>query len=170
MENYKKVYKAICVGNGILHGLLVIFILCCSFWPFREGENFYQVFNGFFNSGFGAIEPVFILFLLFAAGVFSFLAIRRPAFSLATAAFSFIFFVMAVFPYSVEAVVAGLTSPWLGSAMADYQQGFHLIGNAGYVLYWELAFVPYTLISSFIINNSKTKKGGNCGPDRKAGH
>lgn len=152
MVTYNKIYKGISIGNAVLHGLLVIFVLGCGFLPFRGEENFYQVFSGSFGTKFPAIEPAFVLLPLIAAGVFSVLSIRHPAFSFGSIFFSLAYPLLLSLPMIADVVVGIFSTPWWMGAtepanpLPKYQLGSHLLANVSYLFYWELAFAVYAFV------------------------
>ena len=75
-------------------------------------------------------------------------------FSFMTVVCSVSFFVIAVLPYSIEAMIVGFASPWISGSMSIFGIGFDLIMAASYIFYFDIAFFIYSLITSFI--RSKT--------------
>lgn len=152
---YDKIYKIISFINFLIHILLCVFIIIVGFLPFRETQNFYEVFTGFFGEELSELHPYFILSILFSACAFAFFAIKRPLFSILTLILSFFCFVIIEFPYSFEAAFVEFTSKWIASSMSNYGIGFTLIGYASYVIYFEFAFAMYSL-AIWLIRHKRT--------------
>jgi len=55
-----------------------------------------------------------------------------------------------VFAYSIEAMIVGFSSPWIGGSMSAYKIGFKLIGAISYIVYFDLAFLIYSVITLII--------------------
>ena len=157
MEKREKIYRYVSVSYAVLQFALAVFILFCSFLPFREEKNFYQVFHSFFHSPLGAAEPVLFLIFPYIAALFAFLSIRWPAFSLGTLVFSAAFFLIVEFPRAIESAIDNFASPWIGSHMSAYHIGYDLMSYASHVLLLERVFVVYSLA----VLAQRPRKGAN---------
>ena len=51
---------------------------------------------------------------------------------------------------ATEAMIVGFASPWISGSMSTYGIGFDLIVGASYVLYFDIAFFVYSIITLFI--------------------
>ena len=80
----------------------------------------------------------------------AFLAIKRPLISFFVIVCSASFFVIATLPYSIEAMIIGFASPWIGGSMSAYGIGFDLIVAASYTVYFDIAFFIYSVVTLFI--------------------
>lgn len=145
MERNDRIYKVVSIVSTGLHVALFVFLLVCSFPPFHEGRSFYQEFSGYFGSFFSMSHPILLLALPLAAAVFAFFSIKQPLFSLGIVVFSMAFFILIVMPYTIEAMIIGISSPWIGSTMSTYQNGCWFMFRASYILYFEWAFALYAL-------------------------
>lgn len=155
-EIYDEIYKIVSILNFLIHLLLCIFVVIVSFLPFRKSSNFYEAFTSFFGKTLGTLQPYLVLSLLILSCVGTFLAIKRPAFSI-WLCFSFAFFLIMVLPYSIEAMVFALSSPWIDGPSIDsltssYGIGYTLMGYASHVGYLDLAFILYSFVTLFVRN------------------
>jgi len=87
----------------------------------------------------------------------SFFAIKRPLFSFIVLVCTFIFFLIYIIPYSIEIVMFGFTSPWIGGSMSTYQISFKLIGAVSHIVEFDIAFLLYSIIT-LIIRVRKNKQ------------
>ena len=145
-----KIYCIAGICSFLLHICVFVFVMVVGFLPFREGQNFYECFIGFFGETLSAIQPYLVMAILFLSGVMAFFAIKQPLCSCAVLVCSLSFFVIAVFPYSIEGMIVGLASPWIGVNMATYKISFELIDAASYIVYFDIAFWIYSVITLII--------------------
>ena len=145
-----KVYHVASICNFCLHICLFVIVTLVGFLPFREEQNFYECFIGFFGKKLSAFQPYFVMVILFLSCVMSFFAIKRPIFSFFVLGCCLTFFVIAILPYSIEAMIVGFSSPWIGGSMSAYKIGFKLISAISYVVYFDLAFLIYSVITLII--------------------
>lgn len=94
MRPWDKIYKFASITYFIIHILVFIFVIIIGSLPFREGENFYQVFTGYFGSTFPVIHPYVLLLVLLLSGICAFFTIRQPEASFTVAILSFAFFML----------------------------------------------------------------------------
>jgi len=134
-----------------------VFVVIVGFLPFRDNKNFYECFIGFFGDTFSTIQPYFLMSILFLSCVMSFFAIKRPLFSFIVLVCTFIFFLIYIIPYSIEIVMFGFTSPWIGGSMSTYQISFKLIGAVSHIVEFDIAFLLYSIIT-LIIRVRKNKQ------------
>ena len=135
-----KIYRIISIISFYLHICIYIFVSVVGFLPFREKQNFYDCFVGFFGNTLSIVQPYFVMAILLFSCVAAFFAIKRPSFSFFVLASSVAFFVIATLPYSIEAMIIGFASPWIGGSMATYKIGFDLICKISYTFYFDIAF------------------------------
>lgn len=145
-----KIYRIISVCGFVLHVCIFAFVLMVGFLPYYEKCNFYDCFIGFFGDRLSSLQPYLVMMPLLLSCVGGFCAIRRPLFSFVIVLCSTSFFVIATLPYSVEAMVVGFMSPWVHGNMSTYGVGFDLIVAASYVVYFDIAFAVYSVITLFI--------------------
>ena len=149
-----KIYHIVSICSLVLHICVFVFVIIVAFLPFHEKRNFYESFIGFFGNSLSFIQPYFVMMILFLSCLGAVFAIKRPMFSFMTVVCSVSFFVIAVLPYSIEAMIVGFASPWISGSMSIFGIGFDLIMAASYIFYFDIAFFIYSLITSFI--RSKT--------------
>lgn len=150
MQKYNKIYKVASIVNLCIHIVLFILIVAVSFLPFRENQNFYGAFTGFFGARVEVVHPYLILSLLLLACVCALFAIKHPALSCVVLIFTFAFFAIMIFPYVFEAAFVGFSSPWIGTSMSSYHIGFDYMNRASNVIYFDFAFTIYSLVTLFI--------------------
>ncbi len=150
MKKHCKIYRIASISNLIIHCFLFIFVVIVSFCPFREGQNFYQLFNGYFFSLAGKLQPFLILSLILFSCLFSFLTIKKPLFSIAIFFTTIVFFTIVSAPYISDSLIFGLSSPWVGGDFPNYQIGFHLINYSSYIGYLDFLFIIYSFIVFFV--------------------
>ena len=149
-----KIYHITSVCAFVLHICVFVFVVTVGFLPFCEKRNFYECFIGFFGQALNYFQPYFVTAILFISCMGAFFSIKRPLFSFLVVACTISFFVIATLPYSIEAMIVGFASPWIGGSMSTYGIGFDLIVDASYVFYFDIAFFVYSIITLFI--RSKT--------------
>ena len=154
MTKNDKIYHITSVCAFVLHICVFVFVVIVGFLPFCENRNFYDCFIGFFGQALNNVQPYFVMAILFLSCVGAFLSIKRPLASFLVVACTISFFVIATLPYSIEAMIVGFASPWIGGSMSTYGIGFDLIVGASYVFYFDIAFFVYSIITLFI--RSKT--------------
>jgi len=147
MSKCDKIYRIISVINFLLFICLFVFVTHVGFLPFREEQNFYECFTGFFGETLSTIQPYLVMAILFLSCIMAFFAIKRPLFSSFIWVCSLAFFVIATLPYAIEAMIVGLASPWIGGSMATYKIGFELINAVSRILYFDIAFLIYSAIT-----------------------
>lgn len=145
-----KIYRIVSVCGFLLHIFVFVFLVIIAFLPYREKQNFYECFTGFFDESLSIIQPYIVMAILLFSFVMAFLAIKRPWISALTLILSLSFFVTATLPYSIEAMIIGFASPWIGGSMATYGIGFKLIVAVSYIVYFDIAFFIYSVITLFI--------------------
>lgn len=150
MSKKDKIYHIISIISFCLHICVFIFVTVIGFLPFMEQQNFYDCFVGFFGNTLSAAQPYFVMVILFLSCVAAFLAINRPSFSFFVLACSLSFFVIATLPYSIEAMIVGFSSPWIGGSMSTFRIGFDLICKISYTIYFDMAFFIYSMFTLFI--------------------
>ncbi len=151
-----KIYRIVSIINFILHICVFMFVVVVGFLPFLENYNFYECFVGFFGKALSTLQPYFLMTVLLLTCIFAFLAIKKPSFSILMLASTLSFFVTAIMPYAIEAMVVGFASPWVSASMSTYNIRFKLIGVASYIVYFDMAFLVYSIITLIIrgIRNS----------------
>ena len=117
MKKYNKVYKVISIINFALAVATFIYAFVASFLPYRNGVALVEGGNVFY----------FVTVPLFVSGIFAFIAIKFPMFSVPMPILSFASFWFAIDPYLAELVYVGLSSKWIKSEMASYGIGFELL-------------------------------------------
>ena len=146
MKRYNLIYRHIGVGNAIVHSLLMAFLMIVSFLPFYDDCNFYQ-FGGLY------------LLIPLAATVLAWLAVKWPLWFLLSLALTGLFFFVLIFCYTVDVMIVGFSSPWVDSAMGDWQQGFTVMTAAVNILYWDAAFGVYAAVTAVVrMANRKREK------------
>ncbi len=155
MTKNDKIYKIVSIFGFALHSLVFVFVAVAGIFPFRENQNFYECFVGFFGDFLGVLQPYFILSILLSSCVIAFFAIKRPILSIFTSVCSFAFFLIIILPYCIEAMVVGFSSPWIGGEMASYKIAFDLMANASCIIYFDFAFIVYAGITLVL----RIKKG-----------
>ena len=145
-----KIYRIVSVCNFLLHIFVFVFVVIIAFLPYREKQNFYECFVGFFDERLSTIQPYIVMAILLLSCVMAFLVIKRPWLSMLILISSSSFFVIATLPYSIEAMIIGFASPWIGGSMATYGIGFKLIVAVSYIVYFDIAFFVYSVITLFI--------------------
>lgn len=150
MSRLDKVQKAAGILFFGLHICIFVFVavICCL--PFKGDRNFYECFAGYFGEVLSAAHPYFLLAILALSCVAAFFAIKRPSFSVAVLIFSLMFFVMAVMPYCIEAMVVGLMHQWVGGEMSEYQSGFKLLVGASYVVYADAVYILFCFVTAIL--------------------
>ena len=88
--------------------------------------------------------------IMFISCVPALLAIKYPPISFFTGVCTLFFFLIVVLPYSFEAAFVGLASPWIGAEMSTYGIGFELMGAASYIIYFDMAFFIYSIMTILI--------------------
>ena len=96
------------------------------------------------------IHPYLILLVLVASCVCAFFAIKKPAISILMLVSTFAFFLIIALPYSIEAAVVGFSSPWIGGSVGSYQIGFSLMGYGSYLIYTDIAFTIYAIVTALL--------------------
>ncbi len=150
MTKNDRIYHIVSICSFVLHFCVFVFVLIVAFLPFCEKRNFYECFIGFFGSNLSTIQPYFLMAILLLSCVGAFFAIRQPLFSFMIIVCSVSFFVIAALPYSIEAMIVGFASPWIGGNMSTYGIGFDLIFAASDVFYFDIAFLIYSIITLVI--------------------
>ncbi len=145
-----KIYRIASICSFLLHICVFVFVTFVGSLPFREGQNFYECFIGFFGETLSTIQPYLVMAILFLSCVAAFFAIKWPLFSIFVWGGSLTFFVVATLPYSIEAMIVGFASPWIGGSMATYKIGFELMGAVSYIVYFDMAFLVYSVITLII--------------------
>lgn len=145
-----KIYHIASIFSFVLHICVFVFVIIVAFLPFFEKRNFYECFTGFFGSNLSTVQPYFVMAVLFLSCVGAFLAIKRPLFSFLVVSCVMSFFVIATLPYSIEAMIIGFASPWIGGSMSNYGIGFDLIVSVSYIFYFDIAFLIYSVVTLFI--------------------
>lgn len=151
MSKNDKIYRIASIVSLGLHIFVFVFVLFVSFLPFHENKNFYECFTGYFGENLSIYQPYFIMAILFLSCVTALLAIKYPPISFLTAVCTLSFFVIIILPYSFEAAFVGLVSPWISAEMSTYGIGFELMGAASYIIYFDIAFFFYSIITIFIM-------------------
>lgn len=147
MTKNDKIYKIVSIFGFALHICIFVFIAVAGFFPFRENQNFYECFVGFFGNFLGILHPCFIMSILLLSCLMAFFAIKRPDFSIFISVCSFAFFLIIILPYCIEAMVVGFSAPWIGGEMATYKIGFDLMGKASCIIYFDFAFIVYSAVT-----------------------
>lgn len=147
MKN-EKIYRIVSNISFIIHSCVFVFVIIVSFLPYNEGKNFYQVFSGFFGEVLSPVQPIFMLIVLFSGCVFSFFAIKKPLLSIIAAVLTFLFFFAEALPIVVEAILVSLFSRLSGETdISAYQIGYKLMNTASFIIYFDFAFVLYSIIT-----------------------
>ncbi len=154
MTKNDKIYHIVSICSLVLHICVFVFVIIVAFLPFCEKRNFYECFIGFFGNTLSAVQPYFVMAILFLSCVGAFFSINRPLFSFFVVACTISFFVIATLPYSIEAMIIGFASPWISGNMSTYGIGFDLIVATSYVFYFDISFLIYSIITLLI--KSKT--------------
>ena len=150
MVKNDKIYHIVSICNFLLHIWLFVFVVIVGFLPFCGNRNFYECFIGVFGSTLSTVQPYFVMAILFLSCFGAFLTIKRPLFSFLTVACVMAFFVIATLPYSIEAMIIGFASPWIGGGMSTYGIGFDLIVAVSYIFYLDIAFLIYSVVTLFL--------------------
>ena len=150
MVKNEKIYKVASVVSFILHIFIFLFVVIVGFLPFFQKVNFYECFVGFFSDALSAWQPYFVLAILGFACLGAFLSIKHPLFSFLTLICVIWFFVIATLPITIEAMIVGFSSPWIGGSVSPSEIGFDLICKISYIVYFDLAFLIYSIVT-FII-------------------
>ena len=150
MSKNDKIYQIVSICGFLLHIFVFVFVLIVGFLPFCEKRNFYEYFIGFFGNSLSIYQPHFMMVILLLSCAGALLVIKYPLVSFFVPVCSLCFFAIAIFPHSVEAMIVGLSSPWIGGTMSTYGIGFHLISAASYIVYFDIAFFIYSIITLFI--------------------
>ena len=151
MTKTEKIYRTLSIIGFALHICSFIVVMVATFLPFREKQNFYEVFTGYFSERLSGIQPYVVLLVLVAACICSFFAIKRPCFLVFVLVFSFGFYIAVFLPYTIEASFVAITSKWIGSSLSDYGVGFKLIYGLSNILYLDIAFLIYSFVVSFFM-------------------
>ncbi len=156
MSKNDKIYHVSSICSFLFHVCIFVFVLIVGFLPFCEKRNFYECFIGFFGNNLSTIQPYFVMTILLLSCVGSFFSIKFPLASFFVPVCTLSFFVIATLPYSIEAMIIGFASPWIGGSMSTYGISFKLIVAASYIVYFDIAFFVYSIITLFIrsITNS----------------
>ena len=150
MSKNDKIYRIVSIIGLLLHIFVFVFVLIVGFLPFHENKNFYESFTGYFGENLSIYQPYFIMAIMFISCVPALLSIKYPPISFFTGVCTLFFFVIVVLPYTFEAAFVGLASPWIGAEMSTYGIGFELMGAASYIIYFDMAFFIYSIITLFI--------------------
>lgn len=150
MSKNEKIYHIVSIISLGLHIFVFIFVLIAGFLEYHENQNFYEYFIGFFGDNLSIYQPYFIMAILFLSCVTALLAIKYPPISFFTAVCTLAFFVIETFPYAFDSFFVEITSPYLGSTMPTYGIGFQLMEIASYIIYFDIAFFIYSIITLFI--------------------
>lgn len=143
MTKSDKIYRIVGMCHGLVHVGVFVFVIIAGFFPFREQQNFYETFTGFFGETLSTVQPYLIMALLLLSCVFAFLEIKRPFFTVLALASSYCFYTIVFLPFAIEAVLMGFSSRGNGASMAICQVGFDLIERASYIVYLDIAFLIY---------------------------
>lgn len=150
MIKSNKIYHIVSISNFILHICVFLFVTLVGFLPFRDDRNFYESFVGFFSETLSTIQPYVLIGILFVSCVGAFLAVKRPLFSLLVLASTLVFFVCAILPYTIDAMVFGLFSSEMIASMSIYKIGFKLINRVSRIVCFDIAFFVYSVITLII--------------------
>ena len=150
MSKNDKIYRIVSIIGLLLHIFVFVFVLIVGFLPFHENKNFYECFTGYFGENLSIYQPYFIMAIMFISCVPALLAIKYPPISFFTGVFMLFFFAIVVLPYTFEAAFVGLASPWIGAEMSTYGIGFELMGAVSYIIYFDMAFFIYSIITILI--------------------
>jgi len=154
MTKNDKIYHITSVCAFVLHICVFVFVVVVGFLPYQENKNFYEIFSGYFGNVFSSFHPILMLAILLISCVFSYFTINRPHLSFWAGILSFVFFLLEVLPYSFEIAFVSLLSRVGEIGISTYQIGFKLISGAAYIIYFDIAFFVYSIITLFI--RSKT--------------
>lgn len=158
MTKNDKIYRIVSIGIFLLHICVFVFVVLIGFLPFKENENFYEVFNGFFGERFAAIQPYFILAILLVSSILSYFTIKHPWLSLGVLICSFYSFLIVVIPIAVEIALVSFTSPWLGTSMSTYGIGFSLMNAASCIVNVDIVFLIYAMVTLVVRAKRKYKE------------
>ena len=150
MTKYDKIYRIISIISFILHIYVFSLVTYAGFLPYRETSTTYECFVGFFGEMLRTIQPYAIMGILVVSCIGAFLTIERPQFSFLAFVSSLSFFLIAVFPYSIETMVVGFASPWISASMATYGMGFRIINFASHIVTFDLAFIAYAFVTLIV--------------------
>ena len=150
MSKNDKIYRIVSIIGLLLHIFVFVFVLIVGFLPFHENKNFYECFTGYFGENLSIYQPYFIMAIMFISCVPALLAIKYPPISFFTGVCTLFFFAIVVLPYTFEAAFVGLASPWIGAEMSTYGIGFELMGAVSYIIYFDMAFFIYSIITILI--------------------
>lgn len=137
---YQKIYRTISILSVIVHICVFAFVIAVGFLPFRESLNYYECFIGFFGKTLSAIQPYIIMGILFLTCISAFFTIWQPSLSLLVLILTVTFFVIILLPYSIDEMVIGFASAWIGGNMPMYGKGFELMCAASYIIYFDIIF------------------------------
>ena len=59
-----KIYRIVSVCNFLLHIFVFVFVVNIAFLPYREKQNFYECFVGFFDERLNTIQPYIVMAIL----------------------------------------------------------------------------------------------------------
>ncbi len=150
MTKNDKIYRIVSIFGFILHIFVFVFVAVVGFLPFRNDETFYELLVGFFGDTLSVIHPYLLMAILLLSCVMAYFAIKRPWVSLLILASTFLFFGIVFFPIAVEGAMLGFASTWLAPTMPAYHNGLNLVNGASHIIYFDIAFVFYSLATSLL--------------------
>ncbi len=145
-----KIYHIVSMCNFVLHLCVFVFVVVAGFLPYQENKNFYEIFNGYFGNIFSFFHPILMLTILLIACVFSYFTIKLPHLSFWVGVLSLVFFVLELLPYSFEIAFVSFLSRVGEIGISTYQIGFKLISGAAYIIYFDMVFFIYSVITLYI--------------------
>ncbi len=149
--NWARVGKILLLVGFVFHIALTILVIIATFLPFNEDENFYASFNGFFGNVLGGVHPFIILAFIIAATVISFFAIKKNHLWIATGILTFIFFLIAMLPYSLEVAFVSMFSAIGGDVgISDYGIGFKIMSYASNAIYFDAFMIASSILCSIM--------------------